>query len=370
MTNSARADPSLDTDEVRAVVEGRLGRLTLDRPRAINALTPAMVGALRRQLLAWREDPAVDAVWLDGAGDRGLCAGGDIKRVRDLIVAGELGELRDFWAEEYLLDRLIARYPKPVVAIAHGMTMGGGLGLAGHASHCVVTESTRIAMPEVAIGLAPDVAGLWLLSRLPSEIGTLAALSGRRLDATESLATGLARHFVPGNRIERTRARLAAADRLDAVRIAELLAGPGPASPASPGPSGMLADADLVARTFAGADLRAILGRLRALTERDDVPTWAAEAYAAISAGSPTALAVTLAGLRRAETMSAPEECWIQDLRVCQHFARGHDLSEGIRAQVVDKDRNPRWRPARPDEVTRDAVLEYFAPIGPDLSFE
>lgn len=322
--------------------EGDLGRLHLDRPRAINALTLEMIRELTSTLREWRSDDGVRLVALTGEGDRGLCAGGDIRFVRDCAVR-EPERVLELWREEYALDLLISTYPKPVVALADGITMGGGIGLAGHASHTVLTPRSRLAMPEVRIGLAPDVAGLWLLARAPGELGTQLALTGESVDAAGSLLVGWADRVVPVQAVSAVLRGLRDAEP-EAVLDDHSLT-----LQAAPLP-------DYVPRCFGHDSVGEILVALDAESE----PA-AQRAAADIRAASPTAVAVTLAGLRRAAGLTV-EECLLQDYRLSSRFLAGPDLPEGIRAQVVDKDRDPRWVPATLEGVSPDVVASFFEP--------
>ena len=329
-------------------ITARLATITLDRPASINAIVPSDIDVLTELLHAAVADPAVETVLLRGAGERGFCAGGDIKRVRDLIACDDHRALVDFWAAEYRLDHLLDTCPKPVVTIAHGLTLGGGMGLAAHASHRVVTDSTRLGMPEVLIGLSPDAGGLWLYSRAPGYTGTYAALTAAHLDAGDALYLGLADHYVPEDRlsglIERLRTVPATAalaeftdrprSRVGAHRVA-IDAAYGAPTVAEIAERVGAADVDLGAEALAGA--------------------------------SPTALTVTHEALTRARGMAALPECLAQDLLVGRHCARHPDLAEGIRARVVDKDRTPRWQPRTLADVRAVDIAGFFAPIGSPL---
>ncbi|KQW45016.1 3-hydroxyisobutyryl-CoA hydrolase [Nocardioides sp. Root1257] len=337
------------TDDRPVLVEqrGRLGVLTLNRPRAINALTHEMVGILDHALRQWAGDDTVETVLLRGAGDRGLCAGGDIVSIhRDAVTGGRGSE--DFWRDEYALNSLISGYPKPYVALMDGIVLGGGVGVSAHASHRIVTERTRIGMPETGIGFVPDVGGTWLLSHAPGELGTYVALTAGHVDAGDALALGLADHHV-----------LAA----DLPRLVELLTDR-PVDAAlghvvQPVPQSRLSEIRAwVDASFASDDLSAILDRLAA----SDDPA-AEPAREALARNSPTSLAVTLRALRTARGMSGLDEVLDQEYRIAVRMLRGHDFPEGIRAQVIDKDRNPRWEPATVAGLDPAAIDAYFAPL-------
>ena len=304
--------------ELRVDVEAGVGRIHLDRPRAINALTRAMLTGIAQALDEFATDPAVQRVELTGEGERGLCAGADVRELRQLVLDG--GDPADFLGLEYRLDLAIARYPKPYTAIMHGITMGGGLGISAHGSDRVVTPTSTLAMPETQIGLFPDVLMTWRLSRMPAEVGTHLALTGDSINAADALWLGLA-------------------DRAVGVL-----------------PAGVLAvDHDWIAECYSGDDPVEIVGRLAAH------PHPAAQAAAAaISARSPLAVHVTLAALRRAATLSL-EHVAAQDLVVCSALARRPDFAEGVRAQLIDRDRTPRWTHARLEDVTPAEVEACFA---------
>ncbi|MBW4718696.1 enoyl-CoA hydratase/isomerase family protein [Saccharothrix obliqua] len=325
-------------DDVLIRVERGLGRITLDRPRAINALTHAMVRAIDAALVEWADDDGVRAVVVDGAGERGLCAGGDIRSIHDDVRAGGGADTLAFWADEYRMNARIARFPKPYIAFMDGVVMGGGVGVSAHGSVRVVTERTKLAMPEVGIGLAPDVGGTYLLSRAPGELGTYAALTGTTLTGAEAIACGLADHLVPADRLPALLTALA--DDLDAVA----------AHAGTPGPTRFRPWID---ECFAADSVEEVLDRLAACGQ----DATAAE----IRTKSPTALKVALAALRRARALPDLESVLEQEYRVSAACLRGHDLVEGIRAQIIDKDRTPRWQPAALSEVDDHVVAAHFA---------
>ena len=325
---------------------GRLGVVTLNRPRAVNALTAGMSSAMLEQLTLWADDDAVAAVLVRGAGDRGLCAGGDIVAIyRDMLDGGDA--TADFWAEEYRLNSLIAGYPKPYVAFMDGLVLGGGVGISAHGSVRIVTERTRMGMPETTIGFVPDVGGTLLLSRSPGETGTHAALTGAHLSGADALFLGLADHYVPSDQL----AELAGALENEPADAAV-------ARYARQAPlSDLAAQQEWIDACYSSDDAEEIVRRLRAAGGE------AAGVADTIEAKSPTAVKVALESLRRAGGLSL-EEALEQEYRVGLRFLSGPDFREGIRAQVVDKDRNPRWQPATLAEVSRADVESYFAPLG------
>ncbi|UKA63142.1 enoyl-CoA hydratase/isomerase family protein [Arthrobacter sp. FW306-04-A] len=332
--------------EVLVEKRGHLGVVTLNRPQAVNALTAGMVHAMLEQLTAWAVDDAIKTVLVHGAGDRGLCAGGDIVAIYDdMLRHGD--QTADFWAEEYRLNSLIARYPKPYVAFMDGLVLGGGVGISAHGSVRVVTERTRTGMPETTIGFVPDVGGTLLLSRSPGESGTHAALTGAHLSGADALFLGLADHFVPSESLP------ALAEALESS-TAEAAVGRFVQEPPASALSGQR---DWIDAAYASDDAEDIVGRLRAAGGE------AATAAGTIESKSPTAVKVTLESLRRVRGLSL-EEALEQEYRVGMRCLIGPDFREGIRAQVVDKDRNPQWKPASLAEVSQAAVDGFFAPLG------
>ncbi|MBM6622894.1 enoyl-CoA hydratase/isomerase family protein [Micrococcaceae bacterium RIT802] len=345
--NDAPTEP-----EVQFEVRGTLGIITLNRPRAVNALTHGMVEAMYAQLRQWQDDDAVASVLLTGAGERGLCAGGDIVAIYRDIPAGGSGTAA-FWRTEYRLNALIASYPKPYVAFMDGLVLGGGVGVAAHGSHRIVTERTRTGMPETTIGFVPDVGGLYLLSRAPGESGTYAALTSAHLDAADALHLGLADTYVDSASL----AGLATALET-AATPADVESAIGQA--ALPAPVSALADqCGAMGKDYAGESIERILGRLRTRGGTG------AEAAETIAAKSPTAVKTTLAALRRAADLDSLEDALDQDYRVGVRMLASHDFLEGIRAQVIDKDRRPRWSPATLDQISPDMIRDYFEALEP-----
>ncbi|MGW4481125.1 enoyl-CoA hydratase/isomerase family protein [Rhodococcus triatomae] len=337
-----------DEQEVVVRRSGGVGRLTLNRPKAINALNHAMVRTMAAALLEWEADPEVTAVVVDGAGERGLCAGGDIVAIHDDAKFGGTGS-REFWRDEYVLNAAIGRYPKPYVAIMDGIVMGGGVGISAHGSVRVVTERSTIAMPETGIGFVPDVGGTHLLSRTPGEIGTHVALTTGRLNAGDAIALGFADHFVPSESL---------ADFVAAIEtgsVDEALATFAQTAPESP----LLAQQDWIDAAYSADTVEDIVSRLQAAGTPET--TKAAEQ---ILGKSPVALKVTLRSLRHARTLDSLEEVLNEEFRVSVASLSSHDLVEGIRAQVIDKDRNPQWSPATLADVTTADVDRYFQPLG------
>ena len=326
---------------------GLLGVLTLNRPRAINALTHEMVGIVQSTLDAWSRDPGVETVLLTGAGERGLCAGGDVVSIHQDAVSGGTGS-EDFWRDEYRLNATIASYPKPYVALMDGIVLGGGVGVSAHASHRVVTERTRIGMPETGIGFVPDVGGTWLLSRAPGELGTYLALTAGHVDAGDAIALGLADHFVASADLARLAVLLE--DR-SVPQALEHVVQPAP-------PSALTDQRSWIDDCFAGDDVATILA---AVADRPEPKARAAEK--ALRRNSPTSLAVTLRAMREARGMAGLQQALDQEFRIAVRMLRGHDFPEGVRAQVIDKDRTPHWDPPTIAGVGTDTVEHYFAPL-------
>ncbi|RVW08290.1 enoyl-CoA hydratase/isomerase family protein [Prescottella agglutinans] len=339
-----------EANEPEVLVErvGALGRITLNRPRAINALNHAMVQAMASALLEWADDESVGAVLLTGAGERGLCAGGDIVSIYYDAREGGSGS-KDFWRDEYVLNAAIARYGKPYVAIMDGIVMGGGVGVSAHGNVRVVTERSTVGMPEVGIGFVPDVGGTYLLSRAPGELGTHIALTTARLSAGDAIACGFADHFVPSDRLAEFEQALAEGSVEDALaRFAQ----PAPASD-------LAAQRAWIDAAYAADTVEEIVANLQGSGVAE-----AAAAAEQILAKSPTAAKVTLRALRQARELDTLEAVLDQEYRVSLACLGSHDLVEGIRAQVVEKDRNPAWSPSTLEAVTDEHVDRFFESLG------
>ena len=320
--------------------EGALGHLSLNRPGAINALTLKMVRGIAAALDAWEEDPAVAAVMIDGEGERGLSAGADIAALRRSVLDND-GAAETFFREEYQLNARLAEFPKPVVVVMDGVVMGGGVGLSSHASHRLATERLAWAMPEVGIGFVPDVGGTLLLSRAPGELGTYLALTAGRATASDALFCGFADAFVSTEALPLLRRDLQAGRDVDrAVATAAARTGQAP-------PSALAAERFQIDACFAGDNADAIVERTRAAGRDHDL--------AALMKHSPTSIKVTLAGLRRACGLSL-REALAAELQVVMATVATPDFAEGVRAMVIDKDRDPQWSPARLEEVDNAVI--------------
>ncbi|MBF4636049.1 enoyl-CoA hydratase/isomerase family protein [Agreia pratensis] len=336
--------------DVLLEVRGRLAHITLNRPRAINALTHEMVTAIGDALTTWALDDSITTILLTGNGTRGLCAGGDVTQLHGRVAADDVASAVAFLRDEYLVNNMIARYPKPFVAIMNGFVLGGGIGLSGHASHRVVTNDSALGMPEVSIGLTPDVGGSWLLSHAPRELGTYLALTARTASASDAIELGLADSFVPSNRI----ASLVAS--LEELPADEAVAAVSAEPPRGAGASGAsISDATWIEPAFAHDSVEEILDALAA-----SGVSAATETAALIRTKSPTAVAVTLESLRRARELPSLEACLNQELRIMAHALAHPDFREGVRAQVIDKDRTPRWAPATLEQVSPATAASFF----------
>ncbi len=337
------------TAPVRLRRDGTLGRITLQRPGAINALTLDMVQTMDAALADWSEDPDLVGVLIDGEGERGLCAGGDIRVMHDRVRAGEPERADAFLYHEYRLNARVARLRKPYLAIMDGLVMGGGVGVSAHGSIRIVTERTRLAMPEAGIGLLPDVGATWLLSAAPGGCGTHAALTGEAMGAADAILCGLADHHVRSDRVP---ALVAALGRCRDAAELEACA----AAAASPPAAGRFAEhGGWIEACYRHDEVDAILHALRARPEA------AAQAAAArIGRNAPVSLSVTLRALRRGRGLGRLERCMDQEYQLATGLLRRPDFLEGVRAAVIDKDREPRWQPATLAEVDPDEIEHLF----------
>jgi enoyl-CoA hydratase len=337
---------------------GSLGRISLNRPKALNSLTLDMVRMITRSLDEFEADLTIAAVLLTGEGDRGLCAGGD---VRALYESGKAGNdlATTFWREEYLLNARIANYPKPYVAMMDGITMGGGVGLSAHGRHRVVTERTRMAMPETSIGFFPDVGGTWLLARAPGEFGTYLGLTGMHIGASDAIYAGLADVSVPAAALSMIISGLeslppAANDH----QVRQLLRVFSVETPPTP----MRENFADINHAFASAHIASILTSLAEIDTE-----FARETRAILLSKSPTSLRLTLRLLRLARESSSLIECLEREFATTRHILAGRDFYEGIRAAVIDKDRTPRWSPSHLDEIQDKDIKAYLIPDAQSL---
>jgi enoyl-CoA hydratase len=348
-----------DTPEILLDRQGGLGIVTLNRPKALNTLSLAMYRVFDPQLIAWARDPDVAAVVVRGAGDRAFCAGGDVRAIHDARrqPSGAGDYKADFFREEYVLIRRVHRFPKPYIALVDGIAMGGGCGVSINGAYRVLTERALFAMPEVFIGLFPDVGASRFLTRCPGRIGRYLALTGTRLKAADALYCGFATHYVPHDCIADATAALAALDwragEADA-QIDVLLA----RFAGNPGPADLPALRPAIDRCFAGGSVEEIVAAL----EREE-GGWARDALAAIARASPISLEITLRQLQLGVGMEI-EAALALEYRMTQHCMAGHDFFEGIRAVLVDKDQKPRWQHRTLSDVSEAEVAGYFAELG------
>ncbi|MGL4239772.1 MAG: enoyl-CoA hydratase/isomerase family protein, partial [Beijerinckiaceae bacterium] len=321
----------------------------------LNALNMNMVAPVRVQLRAWAGDPAVTRIIIKGAGDRAFCAGGDIRALHDMGKAGELDHPRAFWREEYTLNYELRTYPKPVLALIDGIVMGGGVGMSLHGSHRVASEKLMFAMPEVGIGFFPDVGASYVLPRLPDHIGRYLALTGARIGQADAMMLGLATDAVPSAHMAEIEEALTSVDPVDAILARYRI---------DPDPAPIAAHADEIRSAF-GAD------SVGEIIERLDRAAIAGSAFAATTAAamrtkSPTTMAIALEQMKRGLSMTFAEAMRM-DYRIVNRIAVGHDFYEGVRAVIIDKDQNPRWKPATVDAVDPAAVAAHFEPVPDDL---
>jgi len=328
-------------------IEGALGHITLNRPSALNALTYEMCAAILRHLQDWARDPQIRVVLIDAVPGRAFCAGGDIRAIYDMGRRDD-GSAEQFFATEYRLNAAIKHFPKPYIALIDGIAMGGGVGVSVHGTHRVASENAIFAMPETGIGLYPDVGGSYFLPRLPGEIGTYLALTGVRLAPADMIYTGIATHFVPAAKFAIIAPRLAGAESPDSVLSS--VAG-------APGPPTLPSHKSTIDQVFAGATVEAILEKLNSSGE------WGRGIAALLASHSPTSLKLTLREMREGKALDF-DACMGMEYRLTLRMLRGHDLYEGVRAILIDKDRRPHWQPGSLAEVRDSDIEHYFAPLG------
>jgi len=338
---------------------GTAGMVTLNRPKAMNAVTHGMVLALADKLNEWAKDAAVTRVVVKANADRAFSAGGDLRALYDLGRDGRQEEALQFWRNEYALNALIKRYPKPYVALIDGIVMGGGVGISIHGSHRIAGDRFQFAMPEVGIGFFPDVGATWFLPRLPGEIGAYCALTGQRLRNADAVPAGVATHYVATTRVPEVTEALTGTQSVDAVlnRFAERL-GTGP----------LAAHREAIDRLFVGnrvADIIAALDK-EAISRSPDAG-FAGATAAVIRGKSPMSVKIALAQLRRGKEWSFTE-CMKAEFRIVSRIVYDHDFYEGVRAVIIDKDLKPQWKPATLAEVADAEVERHFAPVAQELA--
>jgi enoyl-CoA hydratase len=335
--------------------EGAAGVIRLNRPKTINAVTLEMFREVDRALDAFEADPAVGLILLEGAGERGLCAGGDIRALYESSkVRGDLGKI--LWREEYILNARIAKLAKPYVAFMDGIVMGGGVGLSAHSSHRVVTDRTKLAMPEVGLGFFPDVGGTWLLSHAPGEVGTYFGLTGQTMNGPDAVYAGFADAVVPSGKLAELREALtrlrAGAGKPDVKSLIDSFATGETAGPVA-------ALRPQIDGWFAYDRMQDIVAALK-----HDGSELAQSTLKTLNEKSPRGMVVTLKLLRLARESSSLEECLVREYRAALEVFASDDFREGVRAAVIDKDRNPKWSPPAIEDVTPEMLAPYFASLG------
>lgn len=338
----------MDHHDVMFRHEGALGRITLNRPKALNALTEPMCAAMHARLREWAVDAAVRAVVIDAAPGKAFCAGGDVRAVYDAGRRGD-GSVMSFFLTEYPMNATIRHFPKPYVALIDGIAMGGGCGVSMHGSYRVGSENAVFAMPETAIGLFPDIGATYFLNRLPGGIGMFLALTGLRIGIADAVYCGLATHFVSARDHTTLLARLSEGEA-PSVILAELSGMP-------PGVAELATHRDAIDRAFAASSVEEVLARLR------DEGGWGQETASLLETRSPTSLKVTFRQMREGAGLDFPS-CQRMEYRIMARMMEGHDFYEGVRAALIDKDQSPRWLPTDLNKVSKDDIARYFAPLG------
>jgi len=332
-----------DEQTVIARHDGRVGRIVLNRPQALNALDLPMIRACTRALETWRDDPHVHGVVIEGAGDRAFCAGGDVRALRQYELDGEHHKAETFFREEYQLNLMIATYPKPYIALIDGICMGGGIGVSVHAPYRVATEHAAFAMPETAIGFFPDIGATFFLPRLPGRLGAYLGLTGLRMQGTDAVHAGLATHFAP---------------RTELPALSLALAEDGPAAlgahTATLRPFSLASQRAAIDYCFGADSMVEVARQLEAIGD-----SWATQTLATLRTVSPSALCWTLEALRRGANLTLPQ-CQHAELALTRTTMRHPDFAEGVRAMVVDKDREPRWQPSRIEDVDPAGIAAMF----------
>ncbi|MEH2484461.1 enoyl-CoA hydratase/isomerase family protein [Bradyrhizobium sp. AZCC 2230] len=342
--------------------EGAAGVIRLNRPKAINAMTLEMSIGIDAALDRFETDPEVAVIVLEGAGERGLCAGGDIRGLWESSrEGGDLGAR--FWRQEYVMNARIAKYPKPYVAFMDGLVMGGGVGLSGHASHRVVTDRTKLAMPEVGLGFFPDVGGTWLLSHSPGEIGTYFGLTGQTMNGPDAIHAEFADAVVQAAKWPELREALTKVRQgVTAADVSKLINGFATGEAAGP----VAAREPIIDALFGFDRMEDIFAALKR-----DGSDFALATLKTLNEKSPRGMVVTLKLLRLARSAASLEECLVREYRAALEVFRSDDFREGVRAAVIDKDRNPTWSPPRIEDVTPQMLAPYLAEIGADeLKFD
>ncbi len=334
---------------------GIAGLITLNRPKALNAVTHTMVVALRAQLERWANDPSVNRVVIAAAGERAFSAGGDIRALYDLGRAGKHEQALQFWRDEYPLNAFIKRYCKPYIALIDGIVMGGGVGISIHGSHRIAGDRFSFAMPEVGIGFFPDVGAPWFLPRMPGELGAYCALTGERFNADDAVAAGVATHRIPSSQFPALVDALTNASSVEAVFAAFRRSG-------EQGP--IMRRKATIDRLFAACDVETILENLdrEALADGAEAE-WAQQTAAMIRTKSPLSLKIALAQVRAGRDWDF-DTCMRAEFRIVSRIIHGYDFYEGVRAVIIDKDNQPNWKPTSLSGVTDIEVRRHFQPLG------
>lgn len=344
--------------EVLLEEKGEAGVITLNRPKALNALNLGMVREILPRLRSWAKDPAITRVIIKAAGEKAFCSGGDVRSIYDLGRSGRAREALSFFREEYVLNDYIGSFPKPYVALLDGICMGGGFGLSAHGAHRVAGDKYLFAMPEVNIGLFPDVGGTHVLPRLPGAFGVFLALTGTRIRAAEAYACGLATDVAPSAAFPALEAALCAGGDVERIISDHRM---------DPGPSSFADRAGFIADVFSSDTLAAILARLaEADAAGGPFSAFAAATLAEIRTKSPTSLAIAMEQMRRGAALDLGA-CLKLEYRVVNRVLEGHDFYEGVRAVLVDRDNAPQWQPARLDDVDPAVIAAHFDPVADEL---
>lgn len=344
----------MDTPDIIIEKQGSAGLIRLNRPKALNALTLTMVHAMAEALDQWEHDDEVTRIIVDAEGDKAFCAGGDIRSIIELGKQGRIDVAVKFWADEYRLNTRIKTYPKPYIALVDGIVMGGGVGISIHGQYRIAGDRWSFAMPEVGIGLFPDVGGSYALPRLPGETGMWIALTGTRINRDDAIALGLATHAVDSQAMADLKAALIAGEDIETV-LARLNLPPQPAP--------MEAHRALIDDCFAGSSVSDVLARL---DHHGDTSDFARKTAQTIRSKSPTSLAITFRQLRLGAELTF-REAMKMEFRIVSRILDGVDFYEGVRAAVIDKDQSPRWTPATLDEIDEHQIDAYFAPLHHEL---
>jgi len=329
--------------------EGCAGRITLNRPQALNAVTYAMCLEIERAIDAWRDDPSVALIVIDAEGERAFSSGGDIAEMYATGTAGDYDYGRRFWRDEYRMNAKLHEYPKPVASFLQGFTMGGGVGVGCHASHRIVGESAQVAMPECGIGLVPDVGGSMLLANAPGRCGEYLALTAHRMGPADAIHAGFADALVPEARWQALKAELVETGNWKRIADHAERPPPGTLEPARPE----------IDRLFAGARLGEIARALRA-----DATPFAADALKRLSRNAPLSMACAVEMIHRLRGTSSIRRALELEYRFTHRAMERGDFLEGIRAAIIDKDHNPKWRHGGPEAVPDEDVAAMLAPLG------